>query len=159
VGVARHAGIASFLSGVGETESIWIANTDADSVVPSTWLLDQIRVAETGADVVVGTVRLADETGRVGRNFSAAYAAGLRSRGGHSHVHGANVGFRAGAYLEVGGFPPLAVHEDRSLLRRLEAAGAVIARSSRLRVETSGRLVGRCTGGFASSLLQLASTD
>ena len=74
----------------------------------------------------------------------------------HSHVHGANLGVRGSAYLNVGGFPPLPVHEDRLLLRRLDVSGATVIRSTRIRVQTSSRLIGRCEGGFAASLRQLA---
>jgi Glycosyl transferase family 2 len=157
VGVARHAGITSLVSGVTDTDAIWIANTDADTVVPRTWFWDQLDLASSGVDVVVGTVELGDEAPGVG-GFRAAYATGLEGRGAHAHVHGANVGFRASAYLSAGGFPPLALHEDRLLLRRFEISGAVIARSTHVSVKTSSRQVGRCAGGFAATLRQLAAT-
>jgi glycosyltransferase involved in cell wall biosynthesis len=157
VGVARHAGITSFVSGLADTDAIWIANTDADTVVPRDWLWEQLEFAHAGVDVVAGTVELGDEAPGMG-GFRAAYAAGFEGRSAHAHVHGANVGFRASAYLSAGGFPPLALHEDRLLLRRFEASGAVIARSTRLSVRTSGRLIGRCTGGFAATLRRLAAT-
>ena len=35
---------------------MWIANTDADTVVPPTWLTTQLRWADSGHDVVIGTV-------------------------------------------------------------------------------------------------------
>lgn len=152
VGVARHAGVSSLLSGVLDAESIWIANTDADSVVPPTWLRDQLKLANAGADVVVGTVGLTDREGRNPEGFAAVYEAGLTSRGEHAHVHGANFGIRASSYLRVGGFPPLALHEDRSLLARLATSDVAVVRSSWIRVLTSARLKGRCEGGFASAL-------
>ena len=156
VGVARHVGVASLLSGAMDPATIWISNTDADSVAPVTWLRDQLDLASCGADVVVGTVGLSDEDSHLGRNFKARYSLGVSHGDRHAHVHGANFAFRGSAYLNVGGFPPLAVHEDRSLLRRLEASGAIVVRSTRIRVETSARLVGRCEGGFATALRQLS---
>lgn len=156
VGVARHAGVSRLLSGVTDLATIWISNTDADTVVPPTWLRDQLTLASAGADVVVGTVGISHEDGRLGRRFTAEYGVGDRRRVGHAHVHGANLGVRASAYRDVGGFPPLAVHEDRSILRRLEASGATVVRSTRIRVETSARLVGRCEEGFATALRQLS---
>lgn len=158
VGAARRAGIASLLCGVTDAEAIWVANTDADTVVPVTWLRDQLDLANLGADVVVGTVRLPDGPSRVGTGFRIAYDRGVVG-GDHLHVHGANVGVRASAYLAVGGFSPLAVHEDRCLVARLEASAATVVRSPRIRVETSPRLVGRCEGGFATELRKLALTD
>ena len=38
--------------------------------------------------------------------------------GQHAHVHGANLSFRASAYLEAGGFPELPTAEDHALGRR-----------------------------------------
>lgn len=156
VGVARHAGITTLLSSVMDPATIWISNTDADSVVPVTWLRNQLELASSGADVVVGTVGLFDEESQLGRGFRAMYSLGVCHGAGHAHVHGANFAFRGSAYLNVGGFPPLAVHEDRSLLQRLESSGAIVVRSTRIRVQTSARLVGRCEGGFATALRQLS---
>jgi glycosyltransferase involved in cell wall biosynthesis len=152
VGIARHAGVSSLLSGVGDADSIWIANTDADSVVPGMWLRDQLDLASAGADAVVGTVGLADHHGLIRSRFDDLYQAGLGRRYGHAHVHGANFGIRASSYLRVGGFPPIPLHEDRTLLRRLDAAGVAVVRSSQIRVATSPRLRSRCDGGFASAL-------
>ena len=156
VGVARHVGVSTLLSGVTDLATIWISNTDADTVVPLSWLRDQLTLASTGADVVVGTVGLSNEDGHLGRRFTATYGVSVSRGVGHGHVHGANLGVRASAYLDVGGFPPLAAHEDRSLLRRLEASNATVVRSTRIRVQTSARLVGRCEGGFATALRQLS---
>ncbi len=156
VGVARHAGVSKLLSGVTDPATIWIANTDADTVVPVTWLRDQLALASLGADAVVGTVGLSDEDGHLGRAFTTTYGAGVSRNVGHGHVHGANLGLRASAYLDVGGFPPLAAHEDRSLLRRLDASGVSVVRSTGIRVETSARLKGRCDRGFAAALRQLS---
>ena len=155
VGVARHVGASALLSGVPDTNAIWLSNTDADSVVPSNWLRDQFALASAGADAVVGTVRLTDEASVIETDFKGSYALGIHRDRDHSHVHGANLGVRGNAYLSVGGFPPLVVHEDRSLLRRLDASGATVIRSTRLHVQTSARLVGRCEGGFATTLREL----
>jgi glycosyltransferase involved in cell wall biosynthesis len=155
VGVARHVGASVLLSGVTDTNAIWLSNTDADSVVPSNWLRDQLVLASAGADAVVGTVRLSDEASVLDSHFKGSYALGFHRDRDHSHVHGANLGVRGSAYQNVGGFPPIPVHEDRSLLRRLDASGAMVVRSTRLQVQTSARLVGRCEGGFATTLKEL----
>ncbi len=156
MGVARHVGASALLSGVADTDAIWLSNTDADSVVPTMWFRDQLDLALAGADAVVGTVALSDEESVLGRDFKASYALSVSRGRNHSHVHGANLGVRGSAYLNVGGFPPLAVHEDRLLLRRLDASGATVIRSTRIRVQTSARLIGRCERGFATALRQLA---
>ncbi len=36
--------------------NVWLANTDADCVVPPSWLSDQIDFAEAGIEAVAGTV-------------------------------------------------------------------------------------------------------
>ena len=76
VGVARHVGVSTLLSGVTDLAAIWISNTDADTVVPLTWLRDQLTLAAAGADVVAGTVGLSHEDGHLGRRFKG------RVRGG-----------------------------------------------------------------------------
>ena len=156
VGVARHIGASALLSGVTDADAIWLSNTDADSVVPKKWLRDQLAFAMAGADAVVGTVGLSDEESVLGQEFKIGYAQNVSRGWDHPHVHGANLGVRGSAYLSVGGFPPVTVHEDRLLLRRLDASGATVIRSTRIRVQTSARLIGRCEGGFATALRQLA---
>ncbi len=156
VGVARHVGASALLSGVADTDAIWLSNTDADSVVPSIWLRDQLDLALLGADAVVGTVGLSDEESVLSGDFKVSYALSIGRGWNHPHVHGANLGVRGSAYLSAGGFPPLAVHEDRLLLRRLDASGATVIRSTRIQVQTSARLIGRCEGGFATALRQHA---
>ena len=79
VGAARHAGASALLSGVPDTDAIWLANTDADSVVPTFWLRDQLDLALAGADAVVGTVGLSDEESVLGRDFTAGYALRVRA--------------------------------------------------------------------------------
>jgi|SoimicMinimDraft_9_1059737.scaffolds.fasta_scaffold162359_2 hypothetical protein len=56
----------------------------------------------------------------------------------------------------VGGFAPLALHEDVALVAGLERAGYRIAWSHRPRVTTSSRLDNRVADGFAGHLLALA---
>ena len=78
-------------------------------------------------------------------------------REGHGHVHGANLGVRADAYLAVGGFAPLAVHEDVGLVARLRDAGHPWVATDRCRVRTSGRTESRVDGGFATFLAGLTA--
>jgi glycosyltransferase involved in cell wall biosynthesis len=149
VGTARQAGADYALSSERPGRS-WLANTDADSEVPPGWILDQVSLASGGADVVVGTVRprFVDLSPAEVREWAATHVAG-RPNG---HVHGANLGVRASAYLSVGGFQHLAEHEDVDLVGRLAGAGFRIAASDRGEVLTSGRRVGRTPGGYAAYL-------
>lgn len=154
VGQARHAGIIRALQRGIPPSALWIANTDADSRVPPDWVAEQVRLADEGADAVLGLV---DITHDVPAPLSRAHAAGYRRRvhanGFHEHVHGANLGIRANIYLEAGGFPPLTDHEDRELVLRLRAMhDPVLITSTTVRVQTSGRTEGRCHDGFARAI-------
>ena len=81
---------------------------------PPQWLTCQLALAQRGADVVVGTVRPdpSDLTAAEHRAWSATRVPG-RPNG---HVHGANLGIRADAYLRAGGFLPQDEHEDVDLV-------------------------------------------
>jgi hypothetical protein len=72
--------------------------------------------------------------------------------GTHAHVHGANLGVRADAYVDAGGWPQLALAEDHCLWLRIKARGWPVIAASASIVCTSGRLVGRAMGGFADTL-------
>jgi len=150
VGVARATGVHAALAAVSvPTSEVWIANTDADSVVPRRWLVEQLRQARHGADLVVGTVRpeFADLTEEQVRAWSAR-----RTAAPNGHVHGANLGVGADVYLAAGGFEPIAEHEDVGLAERCVRAGATMVATARCEVTTSGRPVGRTPGGYASYL-------
>ena len=156
VGVARRVGIAQQLRNVECPGNVWLANTDADSMVPATWLRDQIALADLGIDVVAGMVSLqGHHRPEFLRAFEFQYRQRVVSPENHRHVHGANLGVRASAYLDVGGFAPQSNHEDVRLVRALERRGHAIARPDQLTVATSGRLIGRCDQGFAAYLARL----
>lgn len=159
VGAARAAGNRWLLDHWRDVspDRIWIAHTDADGTVPDSWVRAQLTAAGRH-DAFVGTVDLEPGPGdsRI-RRWSSAYRAGgsEREHGGHGHVHGANLGFSAAAYLGIGGFEPLEVDEDRALVRALLANGARVAWVADTPVVTSSRIVGRVVGGFASYLQRL----
>ncbi len=160
VGRARAAGCAAALAGSTAAdvprELDWLATTDADSVVPVDWLVRQLEHAEAGADLVVGTVSVADWSawppGTAGR-YADRYRWG--GAGDHPHVHGANLGIRASVYQAVGGFPPLVTGEDRGLVTAAVALGARITRATDLPVRTSSRPSGRAPLGFSQHLHSL----
>ena len=70
-------------------------------------------------------------------------------------MHGANLGFRASAYLAAGGFPALPTAEDRALVAELAAAGARVLRTRALPVTTSARREARAPHGFSRHLAEL----
>lgn len=160
VGAARRAGAAlAQPSSVGSLEHtslehIWIANTDADSVVPPDWLVGICRAADDGFHAVVGTVVP-----------NAGLATELRQEWhrrhdlieGHGHVHGANLSVRADVYFDVGGWSALRTGEDRDLLRRLQRRPATaVLRTALQPVLTSSRPDGRAPEGFSAYLRALA---
>ena len=152
VGAARAAGIAMVLQGT-DPATVWIACTDADSLVPVNWLVTQLRAAESGAHVLLGTVRPdpAELPGPVLRRWVAAHDL----TDGHRHIHGANLGIRGDVYIRVGGFPAVAAHEDALLVERVRAAGGRIVGTAASPVLTSARVIGRAPTGMATYLQQL----
>ena len=157
VGAARDAGLdaATRWSGATDPARVWIANTDADTVVPGHWLTEQMALAAAGHDLVVGTVQ--PEPTDLTRAELALWSERHTMPDGHEHVHGANLGFSLRAGHSVGGFPHVAVHEDVQLVRNLRESGAPWIASGGIRVVTSGRRCGRAPGGFATYLDGLTS--
>lgn len=134
-------------------ERWWLANTDADCIVPPTWLTDQLRLADGGIEAMAGTVSVDsyEEHGpEVPERFRASYT--IAPNGWHPHVHGANFGVRADSYLKAGGWSGLTTGEDHDLWRRLAGIRANVVSTARIEVVTSGRRVGRAPHGFADAL-------
>ncbi|MFW5470438.1 glycosyltransferase [Knoellia sp. CPCC 206435] len=156
VGATRHAGVRAALAraasdGVAPRD-LWIAGTDADTVVPPHWLVGQVALAESH-DAVVGTV---EPLGLADAAVLSAWRARHLLVEGHPHVHGANLGLRGSTYLEVGGFRPMPVDEDVDLVRRIRAGTTRWVATDRVRVASSARRNPRCHGGFADYLSDLA---
>ena len=152
VGVARALGVAAAADWAvaSATGSLWIANTDSDSVVPRHWLLAQVRMAREGHDLVVGSVRPRPDD--LTPEELALWHERHSSADGHTHVHGANLGFTWDAYESIGGFAPIATHEDVELVGAMRRAGVDWIASGAITVTTSGRRVARAPGGFADYL-------
>lgn len=144
VGAARAAaGVHALVKGAE-----WLANTDADSVVPANWLSSQLELADAGADVVVGTVRpdFAELTDAEAAAWQETHVPGQPN----GHVHGANLGIRASVYRASGGYRALPEHEDADLVARL--SGFTIVASDDAEVTSSARRWGRTPGGYARYL-------
>ena len=83
VGAARAAGMRELLrlTAGSDPAAIWLATTDADTVVPPDWLRRQVAYADQGWDVVLGTVTVADwseHPPHVSAAFAARYGPGDR---------------------------------------------------------------------------------
>jgi hypothetical protein len=151
VGPARAAGCAAALDGLAglADEQIWLATTDADSEVPFDWLAYQTGGHAEGVGGWAGTVQVAewDEQPAGAREwFDRLY------RNDRRHVHGANLGFTAAAYRDIGGFAGLACSEDHALYEALGQAGHRVVADGNAPVLTSARREGRAPGGFSDTL-------
>ncbi|MBO0692641.1 MAG: glycosyltransferase [Acidimicrobiaceae bacterium] len=132
---------------------VWLATTDADSLVPPCWLTHQLAQRDRGIDAWAGTVVVHDWPDRPAELpafFQAGYA-----RHPTGHVHGASLGCRADVYLRAGGFPGIETGEDHGLWRRLGAVGARRMHDANCPVRTSGRRQGRAPHGFAAAIDEL----
>jgi glycosyltransferase involved in cell wall biosynthesis len=162
--VSRHPvqGVVGHYANVGKARAVgaehlldrgarWLAFTDADSLVPYNWLVEQVNC---GSDVVCGTVTVEDWSLHADE-VRARYDALYQPIEGHRHIHGANLGVSALAYRGVGGFKPLTAHEDVNLVADLTGAGATITWTARNSVTTSARIDCRCREGFGDYLRSL----
>jgi hypothetical protein len=136
-----------------DPSQIWLATTDADSVVPPDWLSGQLALAADGWEAVIGTVAV-DDWAEHHPSVATRWRASYHSIEDHAHVHGANLGLSAAAYLAAGGWQPLPAHEDVALLKRL--SGHRVVSTATLAVVTSARRQARAVGGFADALSNLA---
>ncbi|MBF4549270.1 glycosyltransferase [Pseudoclavibacter sp. VKM Ac-2888] len=164
VGEARRAGVraALSLSSGGDPTAVdptstWIASTDADSAVPRGWLLTQLEFADAGIDLLLGTVNVEPQSDAP--HIEAGWRRDYSSVEGHPHIHGANLGVRASAYLAAGGFPPIREHEDTGLAAAVSACGFTVHSTASSPVLTSGRQRGRTPGGFAGYLEDLCAPN
>lgn len=144
VGLARQAG-ARFALACGAR---WLAFTDADSTVAPDWLAAQLAL---NADAVCGTVAVGD-WGAYGQRMQRHFDLTYTDADGHAHIHGANLGVSAQAYVAAGGFLGLKTGEDVALVASLKRMGAHIAWSSKPRVVTSVRPDYKAPDGFGATL-------
>ena len=154
VGHARRYGTDYALSQwLGPYNKCWLANTDADSFVPANWLTYQLDCAKNDIQGIAGIVDIDtfDEHEQiVQQRFSQTYL--INKDGSHPHVHGANLGIRADAYLKAGGWPLLETGEDHTLWQRLKNLYIPLKSDAHLCVTTSGRRNGKAPKGFADAL-------
>jgi glycosyltransferase involved in cell wall biosynthesis len=148
VGMARAHGAERALA----LGARWLAFTDADTTVADDWLARQLDCC---ADAVCGVIGVHDWSPHiiaVREHFGRTYT----DADGHRHIHGANMGVAAWAYMQAGGFPPLETSEDVALVDALERMGARIEWSAAPRVVTSARTDFRAKKGFGATLLDVS---
>jgi glycosyltransferase involved in cell wall biosynthesis len=154
VGTARALAVSHVIETTrSPLHRIWLANTDADCIVPSRWLVDQLDLADAGIEAVAGIVTVDSFEGHgseVPSRFKASYL--VNPDGSHPHVHGANMGIRADRYLRAGGWADLKTAEDHDIWRRLAETGTKLRSAAHIHVATSGRRTGRAPNGFAGAL-------
>jgi hypothetical protein len=137
----------------------WLLGTDADTVVPPSWVADHLRHARRGADAVAGVVDL-DDPEVLPADVLCRYTDLVGAGTGvdrHTHAYAANLGVRAEAFLQVGGFPAVPSGEEHALLARLRAAGRRVVSPTDVRARTSARTEGRAVGGLADLLRGLGA--
>jgi hypothetical protein len=100
---------------------------------------------------VIGVRDWSPHLGAVREHFGRTYT----DADGHRHIHGANLGVSARAYVQAGGFAPLESSEDVALVEALTAIGAHIEWSASPRVVTSARTDFRAKKGFGATLLEV----
>ncbi|GAA2881601.1 glycosyltransferase family 2 protein [Pseudonocardia halophobica] len=137
----------------------WLLSTDADTVVPPSWVADHLRHTRRGADAVAGVVDL-DDPEVLPADVLCRYTDLVRAGTGtdrHTHAYAANLGVRAEAFVRVGGFPAVPSGEEHALLARLRAAGYRVVSPTDVRARTSARTEGRAVGGLADLLRGLGA--
>jgi hypothetical protein len=154
VGAARRHGCAALLGTWNRINArhLWLATTDADSVVPGPWLTAQIAAHDAGADLWAGRVTVTDWSARApatARLWNQEYGRE------ESPIHGASLGMNAQAYLEIGGFRAFLTGEDRDLYQRALEVGARLHHEAKVTVTTSARRHARAPLGFAHALTAL----
>jgi glycosyltransferase involved in cell wall biosynthesis len=147
VGLARQVGAQAALAAGAR----WLAFTDADSVVAPDWLAAQLAL---DADAVCGTIAI-ENWGAYGERMNRHFQLTYTDADEHAHIHGANLGVSAQAYVRAGGFVALPTGEDVALVEALRATSARIAWSRAPRVVTSVRSNFKAPGGFGATLARI----
>jgi glycosyltransferase involved in cell wall biosynthesis len=161
------------LSLIGKNRGV-IASTDGDTRVSSTWLATILDEIKQGADAVGGRIvtdfreRMAlDKVTRlyflryVGYRYLVAqleafidpHSIDVFPR--HHQNFGANLAVTTQMYAKVGGLPPVRTPEDVAFYQALMRADARFRHSTRVKVSTSARMVGRAPAGLAKRLNEL----
>ncbi|MGL5807222.1 MAG: glycosyltransferase [Xenococcaceae cyanobacterium] len=161
------------LSLLGKQDGI-IASTDGDTRVANTWLAAILDEVKNGADAVGGRIitdfqerSALDQVTRlyflryVGYRYLVAQLEALIDPDAinvfprHHQNFGANLAVTAQIYAKVGGLPPVRTPEDVAFYQALVRADAHFRHSTRVKVYTSARMLGRAPAGLAKRLKEL----
>lgn len=148
-----------------------LLTTDADSEPAADWIAAIQSALAGGADAVAGTIGLfANDVAALPHHIHARGAleaeyetlltemfARLDPRAHdpwpcHQTNAGANLAVTLRAYRAIGGLPLQPCGEDKALVARLDREGYYVRHDLAVRVDTSGRLEGRATGGVADTI-------
>lgn len=148
-----------------------ILTTDADSRPGLDWIARTHQEIDAGADGVGGRVLLEPDDldqlvpavrrlflldigyRRALEEMRSLYAPDDHDPFPRHHQHfGASLAGTAGTYARVGGMPLVRTSEDVALYRAIVQGGGRFRHSSRVRVHTSARAVGRAEGGLADAI-------
>lgn len=164
----RH--VSSAAGGVGV-----LISTDADCRPPAEWIAANLAAIGAGADIVGGRIILDDAEpidpaiARM-RDRLDLYWAAVRAiedasdpaphdppprHGDHT---GASIAIDAALYRAIGGVPPIASGEDRSMVINAVAAGGRLVHPPSVWTRVSARTEGRAAGGMAIAMAELAET-
>jgi glycosyltransferase involved in cell wall biosynthesis len=151
-----------------------IASTDGDTRVANTWLAAILNEIQAGADAVGGRIitdcQERSALDKVTKLYFLRYvvyrylvaqlealidpnAIDVFPR--HHQNFGANLAVTAQMYAKVGGLPPVRTPEDVAFYQALVRADAHFRHSTRVRVYTSARMLGRAPAGLAKRLKEL----
>jgi hypothetical protein len=134
---------------------IWLAYTDADTLVPPDRLARHLAHAAEGWSAVLGTVQVEDWSSRP-PGTEAEFERLESQVPENERVHGANLGVRAHVYRQAGGFPALAGGEDHALAASPRRLGFRVKPAHDMTVTTSARVSHRVAGGFSDHLTRAA---
>ncbi|HVZ10160.1 glycosyltransferase [Rhodopila sp.] len=148
-----------------------LMTTDADAMVPSTWVERNLAALAAGADAVCGRAVLsAEDAARIPCHLHADDArerqlialldmmawlidpdpADLPPR--HTEASGASIAVRTASWRQAGGIPPIPIGEDRGFIAALHRIDARIRHDPTIEVLVSGRTIGRAAGGMAETI-------
>ncbi len=149
-----------------------LLTTDADCRPPTTWLSENLRAIDAGADLVGGRLAIDDAeplpaAESVVRALWDRYWQRVREiedaldprpwdppprHGDHT---GASLALTVKIYLAAGGVPPLAAGEDCALVEAAVGVGGRLVHPPGVWTRVSPRLVGRAAGGMAQTMAEL----
>jgi hypothetical protein len=158
------------LAGDSGQETI-ILTTDADAILPPSWVEQNVREIAAGADAVCGMAEIhSQDAAMIPRalheddrreTFLLSILDEMMSMLApdpfdpwprHQQQSGASIAVRSSALDFAGGPPRVTSGEDRALIEQLRLIDARVRHAPDILVHVSGRLDGRAVGGMAETI-------